>query len=116
MKRPRTFCATLALLSAGALGMLAQSEPNEIKVTAKKFEFSPSAIHVKKGDHVKLVITAADHDHGFKLEGFQIDQLLKKSEATTVEFTADRAGTFPFECSHFCGLGHKKMKGELVVE
>ncbi len=116
MKRPRTFCATLTLLSAGALGMLAQSEPNEIKVTAKKFVFSPSAIHVKKGDHVKLVITAADHDHGFKLEGFQIDQLLKKSEATTVEFTADRAGTFPFECSHFCGLGHKKMKGELVVE
>jgi cytochrome c oxidase subunit 2 len=116
MKRPRTLCATLALLSAGALGMLAQSEPSEIKVTAKKFEFSPNAIHVKKGDHVKLVITAADHDHGFKLEGFQVDQLLKKSEATTVEFTADRAGTFPFECSHFCGLGHKKMKGELVVE
>jgi cytochrome c oxidase subunit 2 len=116
MKRPRTFCATLALLSAGALGMLAQSEANEIKVTAKKFEFSPSAIHVKKGDHVKLVITAADHDHGFKLEAFQVDQLLKKGEATTVEFTADRAGTFPFECSHFCGMGHKKMKGELVVE
>jgi cytochrome c oxidase subunit 2 len=116
MKRPRTFCATIALLSAVALVALAQSESNEVKVTAKKFEFSPSAVHVKKGDHVKLVITAADHDHGFKLDAFQIDQLLKKGEATTVEFTADRAGTFPFECSHFCGMGHKKMKGELVVE
>ena len=30
--------------------------------------------------------------------------------------TADKAGTFPFECSHFCGFGHKRMKGELVVE
>ncbi|HXA04816.1 MAG TPA: cupredoxin domain-containing protein [Bryobacteraceae bacterium] len=116
MNRSRTFCATIALLSAVALGALAQSESNEIKVTAKKFEFSPSAVHVKKGDRVKLVITAADHDHGFKLEAFQVDQLLKKGEATTVEFTADRAGTFPFECSHFCGMGHKKMKGELVVE
>lgn len=116
MNRSRTFCATIALLSAVALGALAQSESNEIKVTAKKFEFSPSAVHVKKGDHVKLVITAADHDHGFKLDAFQIDQMLKKGEATTVEFTADRVGTFPFECSHFCGMGHKKMKGELVVE
>jgi len=116
MNRPRTLWAMLALLSAGALGVLAQSESNEIKVTAKKFEFSPTGIHVKKGDHVKLVITATDKDHGFKLEAFQIDQLLKKGEATTVEFTADRAGTFPFDCSHFCGLGHKKMKGELVVE
>jgi cytochrome c oxidase subunit 2 len=116
MKPQRTLWVTLALLGAGAVGMLAQGESNEIKVTAKKFAFVPSAIHVKKGDHLKLVITATDHDHGFKLEAFQIDQLLKKGEATTVEFTADRAGTFPFECSHFCGLGHKKMKGALVVE
>ena len=116
MKTSRTLWAMLVLLGAGALGVLAQGESNEIKMTAKKYEFSPSAIHVKKGDHVKLVITATDHDHGFKLEAFQIDQSLKKGEATTVGFTADRAGTFPFECSHFCGLGHKKMKGELVVE
>jgi heme/copper-type cytochrome/quinol oxidase subunit 2 len=116
MKPTRTLWAMLAFLIAGAPGVLGQGESNEIKVTAKKYEFSPSAIHVKKGDHVRLVITATDHDHGIKLEAFQIDQLLKKGEATTVEFTADRAGTFPFECSHFCGLGHKKMKGELVVE
>jgi SAM-dependent methyltransferase len=63
-----------------------------------------------------LVVTALDHDHGFKLEAFNIDQLLKKGDAVTIEFTADKAGTFPFECSHFCGLGHKRMKGELVVE
>ena len=116
MKPTKIMWAMLALLCAGALGVLGQGEANEIKVSAKKYEFSPSAIHVKKGDHVKLVITATDHDHGFKLEAFQIDQSLKKGEATTVEFSADRAGTFPFECSHFCGLGHKKMKGELVVE
>ena len=116
MKRPRTVWATLALLAVAALGALAQSESTEIKVTAKKYEFEPSAIHVKKGEHVKLVITAVDHDHGFKLDAFQVEQLLKKGEATAVEFTADRSGTFPFECSHFCGLGHKKMKGELVVE
>ena len=35
---------------------------NEIKVTAKKYEFDPSQIRVKKGDHVKLVITAVDHE------------------------------------------------------
>jgi len=92
------------------------SGADEIKVTAKKYEFDPNPIRVKKGDHVKLVITALDHDHGFKLDAFHIDQLLKKGEATTVEFTADQAGTFPFQCSHLCGMGHKKMKGELVVE
>jgi cytochrome c oxidase subunit II len=111
-----SFLGLLALLTA-AFGALGQSTaPGEINVTAKKFEFQPAEIHVKKGDQVKLLITAVDHDHGFKLETFHVDQLLKKGETTTVEFTADQAGTFPFACSHICGLGHHKMKGELVVE
>jgi len=92
------------------------SEAGEIKVTAKKYEFDPNPIHVKKGDHVRLVITAVDHDHGFKRTLFMSTKLLKQGEATTVEFTADQAGTFPFRCSHLCGMGHRKMKGELVVE
>jgi cytochrome c oxidase subunit 2 len=98
----------------------AQNAPSgadgQIKVTARKYEFSPDVIKAKRGDRIKLVITALDRDHGFKLETFHIDQKLPKGEAVTVEFTADQAGTFPFECSHFCGLGHKKMKGQLTVE
>jgi cytochrome c oxidase subunit 2 len=88
----------------------------EIRVTARKYEFAPNVIKVKRGDHIRLVITALDRDHGFKLEAFHIDQKLSKGEPVTVEFTADQTGTFPFECSHFCGLGHQKMKGHLTVE
>ena len=117
--------AFLALLVAAASGALAQnpapaargtSDMREIEVTAKKFEFNPNLISVKRRDHVKLVITALDRDHGFKLEPFNIDVKLKKGEPTTIEFTADKAGTFPFQCSNFCGLGHGKMKGKMVVE
>ncbi|HLY17332.1 MAG TPA: cupredoxin domain-containing protein [Bryobacteraceae bacterium] len=113
-----TLRVTLALLAAMAAApqIPAQTAANEIKVTAKKYEFNPGVIKVKRGDHVRLLITATDHDHGFKLEAFHIDQELKKGETTPVEFTADTAGTFPFECSKFCGLGHKRMKGQLVVE
>jgi cytochrome c oxidase subunit 2 len=89
---------------------------NEIQVTAKKYEFQPDVINVKQGDHVKLVITAKDHDHGFKLKAYNINRHLKKGVPTTIEFTADQAGTIPFECSVFCGLGHPHMKGKLVVE
>lgn len=109
---------SMVILSAGAYAQAAASgnEAHEIQVTAKKYEFNPKEIKVHQGDHVKLVITALDHDHGFKVGAFQVDQLLKKGKATTVEFVADKVGTFPFECSHFCGLGHGRMKGKLVVE
>ncbi|HLY59181.1 MAG TPA: cupredoxin domain-containing protein [Terriglobia bacterium] len=88
----------------------------EITVVARKFEFNPNVITVKQGDRVRLVITASDRDHGFKLEAFKVDQELKKGQPTSIEFTADKAGSFPFQCSDFCGLGHGKMKGKLVVE
>jgi cytochrome c oxidase subunit 2 len=107
----------------GAAGMLLLGHApapaagaHETHVSARKYEFDPSTITVKRGEQVKLTITAVDHDHGFKLEGFGVDKLLKKGQATTIQFTADKAGTFPFQCSHFCGMGHGKMKGQLVVE
>ena len=89
---------------------------HEIEMTSKKYAFSPDAIHVRKGERVRLIITATDHDHGIKLEAFKVEQKLKKGVPTTVEFTADKTGTFPFKCSVFCGLGHGGMKGTLIVE
>jgi cytochrome c oxidase subunit 2 len=124
MKCFQTGTVTVALFAMLAPKVLAQApatagseaKAREIKVTARKYRFDPNVITVKKGEQIKLVITALDHDHGFKLEAFNINQELKKGDPTVIEFTADKAGTFPFQCSHFCGLWHPKMKGRLVVE
>jgi cytochrome c oxidase subunit II len=104
-----------------------------IELTAKKYEYSGSPIHVKAGTKVQLKITATDHDHGFKINAtpdgvdsngsaglvFASPQecwQLKKGETTTVEFLAQTAGTYTFKCCHTCGLGHHGMKGQIVVE
>jgi len=89
---------------------------HEIQVTLRKYEFNPGSLRVRKGERVKLVMTAADHDHGFKLDDFDINQKIPKGTTVVVEFTADKAGTFQFRCSIVCGLGHRGMKGTLVVE
>jgi cytochrome c oxidase subunit 2 len=112
------FILGFSLASAQPLSQASagDGEVHEITVTATKYEFNPNPIRVKKGERVKLIVTAQDHDHGFQLEAFNIQQEIKKGTSVTVEFTADRAGTFPFHCSKFCGFGHRKMKGTLVVE
>ena len=99
-----------------APGAGVSKDTKEIRMTAKKYEYDPAVITVKEGEHVRLIITALDHDHGFKIDAYHIDELLKKGEQGMIEFTANESGTFPFQCSHFCGLGHKGMKGELIVE
>src|SRR5712692_3661406 len=105
-----------ALAQGPAVIVLAPSPSRGNRNDRKKYEFSPRVVTVKKGEHVKLVITATDRDHGFKLDAFKIDQHLKKGEPATVEFTADKVGEFPFQCSVICGIGHHKMKGKLVVQ
>jgi cytochrome c oxidase subunit II len=89
---------------------------HEIQVTLRKYEFNPGSLRVKKGEKVRLVMVALDHDHGFRLDEFDVNQKIPKATTTVVEFTADKAGTFQFRCSSVCGLGHRNMKGTLVVE
>ena len=120
-RRPILLACAMAVIQVFCYGAQdaappAAGAPHEFQMTAKKYEFDPGTITVKKGERVKLVITALDKDHGFKIKEFGVEQVLKKGEPTTVEFTADKAGEFPFVCSKFCGFGHGKMKGKLVVE
>jgi heme/copper-type cytochrome/quinol oxidase subunit 2 len=104
-----------------------------IEITAKKYEYSISPVHVKIGTKFQLKITATDHDHGFKIAAVPDGALpngaagliftsaqdcwqLKKGETTTIEFLAQTPGTYTFRCCHTCGLGHRGMKGQIVVD
>jgi cytochrome c oxidase subunit 2 len=125
VNRLKLMLIALTILSAASARTVAQvaedartsmRKVHEIQVTLRKYEFSPSSLRVKKGEQVKLVMAAADHDHGFKLDDFDINQKIPKGTTVVVEFIADKAGTFEFRCSSVCGLGHRNMKGTLVVE
>jgi cytochrome c oxidase subunit II len=115
----------LTILSVASARTVAQVAKNagagvqrvhEIQVTLRKYEFSPGSLRVRKGEQVRLILAAVDHDHGFKLDDFDLNQKVLKGTTVVVEFTADKAGTFQFRCSSVCGLGHRGMKGTLVVE
>jgi len=104
-----------------------------IEVTAKKYEFNPSPIHVKQGTRVQLKITATDHAHGFRIKllpdgadtkgnaglvfsSSQDCQKIEKGQMATVEFVAQTPGTYPFKCCTRCGWHHRAMKGQLIVQ
>ena len=112
-------CAQKETESATATAVLETAATGEVKeftMTAKNWDFSPSTIMVHQGDTVKLHIKSIDVPHGFILPDFGINQDLPPGKTVDVEFVADKAGTFPFRCSVFCGSGHREMIGQLVVQ
>tara|TARA_Y100000310_G_C20620702_1_gene783116 strand:- start:499 stop:945 length:447 start_codon:yes stop_codon:yes gene_type:complete len=93
-----------------------ESNIKEFTITAKKWDFEPSAIRVNEGDTVKLTIKSIDVDHGFRLSAFDVSEKLVPGEEVDVEFVADKKGTFRFFCNVFCGAGHSHMEGSLIVK
>ena len=101
---------------AQQVGAPTASQVRVINMSAKKYQFDPQVITVNQGERVQLIVTALDRDHGIQIKGYGINRRLKKGVPTTIEFTANKPGTFPFRCSVFCGLGHRRMKGQLIVK
>lgn len=102
----------LAELKAGA----ADHKPAELtfNVTGGSFYFAPNEIRVKQGDKVKIVFTNAGGTHNFILEAFNVKgQTIQGGESETIEFTADKKGTFEFYCG--VGNGYHRQKGQIGV-
>ena len=108
---------SLAIIAALALHVPVYALPaeREIHITAKKFDFTPDTITVKKGEPVVLVISSQDRKHGFNLRGFGIRADVNPGETARIRFTPDKTGKFTFSCDVFCGEGHEDMTGTIVV-
>ena len=130
-----TFLASL-VFQAVPLGAqnpdAAEAAVKTIIISAKKYEFAPSEIHVKVGERMRLKVHSLDETHGVKLNfypegadksvvGLQFDHpedngKVEKGVDQVLEFVATRPGTYEFKCAKVCGMHHGKMKGELIVE
>jgi cytochrome c oxidase subunit 2 len=113
----------IGILSTVVLGLLpagkassAAGAAQRFEVTASRYRFEPDRIEVRQGDLVELVLRSADTDHGLAIKAYSVKVAIPKGgEPVGVCFVANRPGTFPFECSEYCGSGHKRMRGQLVV-
>ena len=88
----------------------------EIEIEARQFAFDPAIIVVKKGERVRLIAKSLDVTHGLGIAAYNINQKLPPGEEKVIEFTAGKSGKFHFHCSVYCGAGHGKMHGTLIVK
>jgi cytochrome c oxidase subunit 2 len=80
-----------------------------ITIQAKKFEFVPSEITLKKDQTVKLELTSDDVEHSLVIPALKINGIMKKGEVTQVIVTPTQIGDFSGKCGIYCGVGHKNM-------
>jgi cytochrome c oxidase subunit II len=119
MKNWRWYALLVILVAASATTSFhaeAAASPRVVAISAKRFEFSPSQITLKKGEPVTLRLTTEDVKHGFLQKALKIDGDVVPGKTTEITFTPQTAGTFTTICDNFCGSGHGNMKMTIVVE
>lgn len=92
-----------------------QTAPRRIDVTAKRFDFTPAEITVKKGEPVVIVLKSVDVAHGLNFRDLGVNVKVDKGKTGELAFTPTKTGDFVGRCSVFCGSGHGKMKLTLHV-
>jgi cytochrome c oxidase subunit II len=93
----------------------ASDNPKVIEISAKKFEFTPSQITLKKGEPVILRLSSSDRVHGFMSKPLKIDADIPNDTTKDVAVTPDTAGDFTIICDHYCGTGHGGMNMKVTV-
>jgi cytochrome c oxidase subunit 2 len=105
----------LAIISLGWQPTARADAEPVVKIAAKRFTFSPSVIHLKKGETVILELTSLDRTHGFEAPDLGLTATIKPGAPTRIKVTPTKAGSFSFHCNVFCGDGHEDMNGTIVV-
>ena len=90
--RRRRFVAGVVVLGAGgALGLraIAQPAPQVVRIVAKRFVWTPSEVHLKKGVATVLELTSADVPMGFSAPDFKVRADVLPGTVSRVTITPD---------------------------
>jgi len=116
MSATPTMGMTMTTEESSSSSDMMMGEGKEIVVSGSNFAFAPSEIKVKKGEKVMITFKNTGGFHDFVIDEFDVrTNQIKDGEEESVEFTADKAGTFEY----YCSVGQHRqmgMKGKLIVE
>jgi len=105
---------------AGQEKIVREGKNVTVYATMVRSHINPERITVNKGDVVTMHITnlerAQDETHGFTVDNYDVHMSLEPGETSTIKFTADIEGVFPYYCTEFCSALHLEMMGYLMVK
>ncbi len=85
-------------------------------INGNNFAFDVKTMEVSKGDKVKIIFKNTSGKHDWKIDEFNAaTKILNGGEEETIEFIADKTGSFEY----YCSVGSHRamgMKGNLIVK
>lgn len=115
MNRKLQLTLLVVLFSLVSLQSSDAEGAKRVRISAKKFEYVPSEIALKRGVPAILQITSEDRKHGFNVPSLSVRADVVPGRITEVPINPQKSGDYDFFCDVFCGSGHEVMSGKIRV-
>jgi len=87
-----------------------QEEIKIVNVEAGSFYYKPIEITVKQGEKVRIVMNSVSMMHDFNIDELGVKMpIIQNGNTGTVEFTADKKGSFEY----YCSVGQHRANGQV---
>lgn len=73
-------------------------------------------VHLPVDAPVEVLLRSKDVIHSFFVPHFRVKMDAVPGMVSRVRFTPTKTGSFEIACAEYCGIGHYRMRGEVVVQ
>jgi cytochrome c oxidase subunit 2 len=84
-------------------------------LAARMWSWYP-ALRLRQGETYRLHLGALDLNHGFSLQPLNMNFQVVPGYDHVLTLAPTSKGEFTIVCNEFCGIGHDRMVGKIIVE
>ena len=84
-------------------------------LVARMWNWYP-VLKLRQGETYRLHLSSLDLNHGFSLQPMNMNFQVMPGYDHVLTITPTSTGVFTIVCNEFCGIGHDKMIGHILVE
>ena len=119
---PEDFTArTMAWVEANQVGThdgvpMAEPAPGgDAYLLARMWSWYP-VLKLREGETYRIHMSSGDLNHGFSLQPMNMNFQILPGYDHVLTITPTTKGEFTIICNEFCGIGHERMFGRIIVD
>jgi heme/copper-type cytochrome/quinol oxidase subunit 2 len=101
-----------------AKGADEEGEPIDVYLMAMQFSYIPRVLRLEKGVPYRFLMMSMDVNHGASIHTGFAGHIMRRPAQTMTEMvmTFPNPGEYMMYCRVYCGEGHSRMKGKIIVK
>lgn len=115
LERTQSFVEANQVGERDGMPVVEPAPGGEAYLAARMWNWYP-ILKLRQGETYRLHMSSLDLNHGFSLQPLNMNFQVIPGYDHVLTLTPTSTGEFTIVCNEFCGIGHDRMIGKIIVE